>query len=101
MSHPRPTDPIGSIQWAERTGGVLTPRECLTLARPLLRGELSIVAGRLAMMLGRHSGRLSRIHAASLVPPDSRLARDAQVAAQELLTPALFNHSSRAYTWGA
>src|SRR5215213_7583578 len=29
------------------------------------------------------------------------LARDAEVAAQDLLTPALLNHSSRAYTWGA
>ena len=97
----RPTDPIGSIGWTERTGGVLTARECLTLARPLLRGELSILAGRLAMVLRMHSGRRSSIDPASLVPPDSRLARDAEVAAQDLLTPALLNHSSRAYTWGA
>ena len=101
MSQPRPTDPIGSIGWTERTGGVLTARECLTLARPLLRGELSILAGRLAMVLRMHSGRRSSIDPASLVPPDSPLARDAEVAAQELLTPALLNHSSRAYTWGA
>ena len=38
MSQPRPTDPIGSIGWTERTGGVLTARECLTLAGPLLFG---------------------------------------------------------------
>ena len=82
-------------------GGVLTARECLTLARPLLRGELSILAGRLAMVLRMHSGRRSSIDPASLVPPDSALARDAGVAAQDLLTPALLNHSSRAYTWGA
>jgi hypothetical protein len=30
MSQPRPTDRIGSIGWTERTGGVLTARECLT-----------------------------------------------------------------------
>src|SRR4051795_5245010 len=101
MSQPRPTDPIGTIGWTERTGGVLTARECLTLARPLLRGELSILAGRLAMVLRAHSGRRSSIDPASLVPPDSSLARDAEVAAQDLLTPALLNHSSRAYTWGA
>ena len=53
----QPTDPIGSIGWTERTGGVLTARECLTLARPLLRGELSILVGRLAMVLRMHSGR--------------------------------------------
>src|SRR5947199_9937162 len=101
MSQPRPTGPIGSIGWTERTGGVLTARECLTLARPLLQGELSILAGRLAMVLRMHSGRRSSIDPASLVPPDSTLARDAEVAAQDLLTPALLNHSSRAYSWGA
>jgi hypothetical protein len=101
MSQPRLAESIGSIGWTERTGGVLTARECLTLARPLLRGELGILAGRLAMVLGMHSGRRSSIDPASLVPPDSALAKDAEVAAQDLLTPALRNHSSRAYTWGA
>src|SRR3954449_10511807 len=101
MSQTRPTEPIGSIAWTERTGGMLTARDCLTLAPPLLRGELSILAGRLAMVLRMHSGRRSSIDPASLVPPDSPLARDAEVAAQDLLTPALLNHSSRAYTWGA
>src|SRR4051812_46460774 len=95
------TDPIGSIGWTERTGGALTTRECLTLAGPLLRGELSILAGRLAMVLRLHSGRRVSIDPASLVPPDSALARDADVAARDLLTPVLRNHSSRAYTWGA
>jgi hypothetical protein len=80
----RTTDPIGSIGWTERTGGVLTRRECLTLARPLLRGELSILAGRLAMVLRMHSGRRSSIDPTGLVPPDSQLARDAEVAARDL-----------------
>src|SRR4026209_1973058 len=101
MSQPRPPDPIGSIGWTERTGGVLTGRECLTLARPLLRAELSILAGRLAMVLRVHSGRRRSIDPASLVPPDSPLARDAEVAARDLLTPVLLNHSRRAYAWGA
>ena len=101
MSQPRSTDPIGSIGWAESTGGVLTARECVTLAPPLLRAELGILAGRLAMALRVHSGRRSSIDPARLAPPDSALARDADVAAQDLLTPALRNHSSRAYTWGA
>jgi hypothetical protein len=48
MSQPRPTDPFGSIGWTEHTGGVLTARECLSLAGPLLRGELGILVGRLA-----------------------------------------------------
>src|SRR4051812_28755562 len=101
MSQPRPTDAIGSIAWTERTGGVLSARECLTLVRPLLRAELSILAGGVAMLLRMHPGRRSSIDAASLVPPDSSLVRDAEAAAQDLLTPALRNHSRRAYTWGA
>ena len=101
MSGTRATDPIGSIGWTERTGGVLTARECLTLAPPLLRGELAILAGRLAMALRVHSGRRRSIDPARLAPPDSLLARDADVAARDLLPPVLLNHSSRAYTWGA
>src|SRR3954453_13368830 len=53
------------------------------------------------MVLRMHSGRRSSIDPASLVAPDSALARDAEIAAQDLLTPALRNHSRRAYAWGA
>src|SRR3954447_13581865 len=95
------SDALGSIGWTERTGGVLTARECVTLARPLLREELGIVAGLLAMALRVHSGRSAAVEPARLAPPDSSLARDAQEAAEDLLTPALRNHSHRAYAWAA
>src|SRR6185503_1241266 len=95
------SDPLGSIGWTERTGGVLSARECVTLARPLLREELGIVVGLLAMALRMHSGRRTSLDPASLSPPDSSLARDAQQAAEDLLTPVLRNHSHRAYAWGA
>jgi hypothetical protein len=94
-------DALGSIGWAERTGGVLTARECVTLAGPLLRGELAILAGLVAMALRVHSGRRASIDPARLAPPDSSLARDAQQAAEELLTPAVRNHAHRAYAWAA
>ena len=80
MTDTRHTDQLGSIGWTERTGGVLTARECLTLAPPLLRGELGILAGRLAMALRVHSGRRRSIDPAGLMPPDSALARDAAAA---------------------
>jgi hypothetical protein len=94
------TDPVGSIGWTERTGGVLTLREGLSLAGPLVRDELRIAAGFLAMALRRHSGRRTVVDPAILVPPDSSIARDAEEAAQDRLTPALLNHSRRAYAWG-
>ena len=95
------SEPLGSIGWTERTGGVLTPRECVTLARPLLREELGILAALLAMALRVHSGRRATIEPARLAPPDSSLARDALQAAEDLLTPVLRNHSHRAYAWAA
>ena len=100
MSQPRPTDPIGSIGWTERTGGVLTARECLTLARPLLRGSSAFLpaVSRWCSGCTRDAGARSIRRAWCLPTP---LARDAEVAAQDLLTPVLLNHSSRAYTWGA
>src|SRR4051794_36765962 len=95
------SDPLGSIGWVERTGGVLTARECVTLAPPLLRGQLGILAGLLAMALRVHSGRRATIEPARLAPPDSSLAMDAQEAADDLLAPVLRNHSHRAYAWAA
>jgi hypothetical protein len=97
----RGADPLGSIGWTERTGGVLTVREGLSLMGPLLRDELRITAGVLAMALRRHPGRRSVVDPAALVPPDSSVARDAEEAAQDLLTPVLRNHSRRACAWGA
>ncbi len=95
------SDPLGSIGWTERTGGVLTARECVTLAGPLLRDELALLAGLTAMALRVHPGRRATIEPERLAPPDSSLARDAQQAAEDLLTPVLRNHSHRAYAWAA
>jgi hypothetical protein len=101
MNQPATHAPIGSIGWTERTGGVLTVRERISLARPLLRSHLRIIVGSLAMATRTHSGRRNSVEPDALVPPDSLLAREAEAAAQDLLTPALLNHSRRAYAWGA
>jgi hypothetical protein len=95
------SDPVGSMGWTERTGGVLTGREGLSLVGPLVRDELRLAAGFLAMALRRHPGRRSDLDPATLVPPDSSIARDAEEAARDLLAPVLLNHSRRSYAWGA
>jgi hypothetical protein len=92
---------LGSIAWTERTGGVLTTHECASLAMPLLREELRIAADLLAVLTRRHAGRSSVVHPANLAPPDSSIAREAEQAAQDLLSPALLNHSRRAFAWGS
>lgn len=101
MNQPAAYAPIGTIGWTERTGGVLTVRERISLTRPLLRSHGRIIVGRLAMATRTHSGRRNSVEPDALVPPDSLLAREAETAAQDLLTPALLNHSRRAYAWGA
>jgi hypothetical protein len=92
---------VGTIGWTERTGGVLTRRERRALARPLLRGHRGIVAGRIALGLQLHAGRRTTLDPAVLSPPDSTMAREAETAAQDLLSAALLNHSFRAFAWGA
>ena len=92
---------IGTIDWTERTGGVLTREEQIALIRPLLRGQRAIIAGRIAMALRLHSGRKSSVDRASLAPPDSTLAREADAAAHDLLSPVLLNHSYRSFAWGS
>ncbi len=96
----RPDD-LGTIAWTERTGGVLTRRERLSLALPLLRGHAGIVGGSLALATRTDSGRRAHVDAAALQPPDSVLAREAEEAAQDLLGPTVLNHSRRAFAWGA
>lgn len=92
---------IGTIEWTERTGGVLTVRERLSLARPLLRGHRGIIVGSVAMALSIHAGRKNSVDAICLTPPDSTVAQEAETVVQDLLTPALLNHSRRAFAWGA
>lgn len=101
MDPSRASDPIGSISWTERSGGVLTGAERRRLLRPLLRGHRDILLGALAMATGTHSGRRNHVDPDSLIPPDSALAREAEAAARDLLTESLFNHSLRSYAWGA
>jgi hypothetical protein len=101
MNQTLDTHRIGTIAWTEHTCGALTPREQLSLAGPLLRGEVAIVLGRAAMALRLDSGRRRDLDPSELRPPDSSLATDAEEAVKDLLSPALLNHSRRSYAWGA
>src|SRR3954471_5973489 len=101
MKRSKQVGTIGTIDWTERTGGVLSGGEQIALARPLLRGHRGIVAGRIAMALRLHAGRRGSLDPSRLKPPDSALARDAQAAVQDLLSPAVLHHSYRSFAWGA
>ncbi len=99
--HQTATSDLGTIAWTERTGGALTRRERLALARPLARAHRDIVMGHLALAVRRHRGRHTDLDPTVVAPPDSTTAREAVAAAQDLLSPAVVQHSHRAYAWGA
>jgi hypothetical protein len=96
-----PSPRLGTITWTDRTGGALTRREQLALARPLARGHRDILLGSLALAARRHRGRDAHVDPAALAVPDSATAREAEAAARDLLSPAVLQHSYRAYKWGA
>jgi hypothetical protein len=92
---------MGTLDWVERTGGVLTARERRLLLRPLLRAHVANAAGWLALALRVNSGRRATLDPAALAPPDSAVAAVATEAARDLLSLVVLNHSLRCYAWGA
>ena len=93
---------LGTHQWLERTGGQLSSAERRSLLLPLAIAQARNVAGRTAMLLRVNSGRRRDPGLGYSRPrPDSALTRAAAAVARERLTPALWNHSQRAYLFGA
>lgn len=92
---------IGSEAWLRATGGNLSARERRALLRPVVAAQLSMMRGRTASALRLNGGRHGTVEAAALLPPDSSVAREAEQAARELLTPGLVAHSHRSYLWAA
>ncbi|MDX6230918.1 MAG: hypothetical protein QOI76_4308, partial [Frankiales bacterium] len=97
---PVPTE-LGTHDWVERTGGVLTPAERRRLLRPLARTHATNAAGRLLRLLRVDPGRRLPAGGGWGPLPDSVLTRAADDLARRLLTRALLNHSYRTYAYGA
>ena len=84
--------------WAIRTGGALSARQKRQLVAPLLRTIMRYPAIRLRLATGRRG--TARLDLDALTWPDSRLARDAEAEAREVLTPHILQHSYRTYLFG-
>jgi hypothetical protein len=66
----------------------------------LVAGQLENAAGRVALALGRRNARAREVDVNSFIPPDSRLARQAEIACEE--QPAsIAAHSYRTWIYGA
>ncbi len=84
---------LGSMKWMERTGGRLAWHDKLTL---IAQG----VQARYATKRRLRNGTRQRLReVASILPPDSMIARHAVAMARDCSPPYLFNHCLRAYFW--
>ena len=98
----RASTDLGTHTWVERTGGQLTAAERRSLLRPLATTHVTNAVGRASMLLRVNSGRRrAPITGGRRPPPDSALTRAAEAYAAARLSPALLNHSSRTYAFGA
>lgn len=90
------TATIGSLAWAELTGGKLTFAEKLTLVRTVIK---PITVG-----MARTWLRLDATKALDyneITVPDSALVKSAMAELDACASPALIEHSWRTYLWGA
>lgn len=90
---------LGGIGWTRRTGGALSAAERRRLLGAIVLGQGSYVASRVRLATGRVPKGVEGLTAADLVPPDSRLAREAEEACREQ-TPGVIGHSYRSWAFG-
>lgn len=91
---------LGGLAWTQRTKGRLTSAERRRLLGPITAGLSAYIAGRVRAATGRVPPGAANLSAATLTPPDSRLARTAQEACREQ-PPSVIGHSYRTWMFGA
>ena len=87
---------VGTWAWAERTHGRLSRRDRMELIRQGVIARLSRLAFR-----WRPPGVGSQRTLEFPVPPDSRLAREAEQHVRELSSPVLYGHCLRTWAFAA
>lgn len=91
-------DGIGTRSWADRTRGVLSTRDQLSMAQSLVLGQLRGLPSQARALL-----RVRHVDASAIVQlaatPDNRHTREALAMAQEVYSPTLLNHCLRCWLW--
>lgn len=91
---------LGGLQWAERTRGDLSPSERRRLFGAILRGQGEYLTSRIRYAARRPPAGARGLDFADFTPPDSRLARLAEEAAQEQ-TAQVRGHGYRTWAFGS
>jgi hypothetical protein len=90
---------VGSYQWARQTGGALTSAERRRLIGEIARSYHRLLIDRARLALGRVPDGAKAIAAEPIVPPDSKLAREAEAACAEQ-PDSIVGHSYRTWIFG-
>ena len=91
---------VGTLAWAERTGGILSRRERIGLLGDAARLQMRILPAQTRALLGRTNPRAFSVDPDRLRVPDTMIAREAEALCSEVSTQALLNHCLRSYAWG-
>jgi hypothetical protein len=100
MAAPLPyPDRVGTYAWTVRRNGRLTRRERARLLARVAMLNVGAVRGFAQLARGRRAPGAAAIDVDAFVAPDSRLAREAELACAEQ-SPAIAAHSYRAWMFG-
>lgn len=91
---------LGSYAWARQTGGALTSKERRRLIAEIARSYHRLLIDRAKLATGRVPKRAREIEPASILPPDSSFAREAEEACAEQ-PEVVIGHSYRTWIFGA
>ena len=90
---------LGGLAWTRRSSGALTKAERRRLLATLARAQYDNLVGRVKLATGRRPAGAAAIDVDSFMPPDSRLAQEAERACAE--QPAVIvNHCYRTWMFG-
>jgi hypothetical protein len=90
---------LGGLAWVRRTHGKLSSRERARLLAAIALGQWENVLGRARLALGRLPAGAAAIDVKTFEPPDSALAREAELACAEQ-PQGIVGHSYRTWLFG-
>jgi hypothetical protein len=90
---------VGTLAWAEQTGGRLDLRDRLGLLAAAVKLQIGLLPAQLRWRLGLDPDRRPALDPADVRTPDSSAARAAEAHCREVSPPYLVNHCLRAWLW--
>jgi hypothetical protein len=94
-------DHVGTLAWADRTGGVLRPRDRVRLLGQGILSQAVEMPWQLLGRLGMRPRRLARFDLDELRFPDSPAAKEAEEVCSQIRPEFVVAHSYRTFIWAS